>query len=120
MFLFLRFRRLAGRTQTLSGLNLAGAEGFEPPSSVLETDSLAVELTPLKAATRCQPPLFRFLVRLVLAAAVTKLLELQTASGRLFVLRRRVIPLLALSALQCHNFPHFNSFRAPRSAVRSF
>ena len=30
--------------------NLAGAEGFEPPSSVLETDSLTVELTPLKAA----------------------------------------------------------------------
>jgi hypothetical protein len=27
--------------------NLAGAEGFEPPSSVLETDSLAIELTPL-------------------------------------------------------------------------
>jgi hypothetical protein len=27
--------------------HLAGAEGFEPPSSVLETDSLAVELTPL-------------------------------------------------------------------------
>ena len=37
---------------SLSGLNLypqtlAGAEGFEPPSSVLETDSLTVELTPL-------------------------------------------------------------------------
>lgn len=26
---------------------MAGAEGFEPPSSVLETDSLAAELTPL-------------------------------------------------------------------------
>jgi hypothetical protein len=45
-------------------------------------------------------------VRLVLAAAVTKLLELETASGRLLVLRRRVIPLLALSALQRNNFPH--------------
>jgi hypothetical protein len=45
-------------------------------------------------------------VRLVLAAAVTKLLELQTASGRLLVLGRRVIPFLALSALQCDNFPH--------------
>ena len=31
-------------------LNLAGAEGFEPPSQVLETRSLTVELTPLKAA----------------------------------------------------------------------
>jgi hypothetical protein len=50
--------------------------------------------------------LLRFLVRLVLAAAVTELLELETAGGRLLVLRRRVIPLLALSALQCDNFPH--------------
>jgi hypothetical protein len=48
-------------------------------------------------------------VRLVLAAAVTELLELQTAGGRLFVLRRRVIPFLALSALQCNNFPHFQT-----------
>jgi hypothetical protein len=45
-------------------------------------------------------------MRLVLAAAVTELLELQTAGGRLFVLRSRVIPLLALSALQRNNFPH--------------
>ena len=45
-------------------------------------------------------------MRLVLAAAVTELLELQTARGRLLVLCRRVIPFLALSALQCHNFPH--------------
>jgi hypothetical protein len=45
-------------------------------------------------------------VRLVLAAAVTELLELETAGGRLLVLRRRVVPLLALSALQRHNFPH--------------
>jgi hypothetical protein len=42
----------------------------------------------------------------MLAATVTELLELQTASGRLFVLGRRVIPLLALRALQCDDFPH--------------
>jgi hypothetical protein len=48
-------------------------------------------------------------MRLVLAAAITELLELQAARGRLLVLRRRVIPFLALSALQCHNFPHFKS-----------
>jgi hypothetical protein len=45
-------------------------------------------------------------VRLVLAAAVTKLLELETARGRLFVLRRRVVALFALGALQCNDFPH--------------
>src|SRR3954465_3171589 len=31
----------------LHSFELAGAEGLEPPSSVLETDSLAIELTPL-------------------------------------------------------------------------
>ena len=50
-------------------------------------------------------------MRLVFAAAVTKLLELETASGRLLVLRRRVVPFLALSALQCHNFSHLKSFQ---------
>jgi hypothetical protein len=50
--------------------------------------------------------LFRFFVRRVLAATETKLLELETAGGRLLVLRRRVIPFLALGALQCDNFPH--------------
>ena len=49
-------------------------------------------------------------MRLVFPATVTELLELETARGRLLVLRRRVIPLLALSALQCDNFPHFKSF----------
>ena len=42
----------------------------------------------------------------MLAAAATKLLELQAAGGRLLVLRRRVVPLLALGALQCYDFPH--------------
>jgi hypothetical protein len=50
-------------------------------------------------------------VDLVLAAAVTELLELEATRGRLLVLRRRVVPLLALGALQCHNFPHFKSFQ---------
>jgi hypothetical protein len=42
----------------------------------------------------------------VLAAAVTELLELKAARGRLLVLRCRVVPFLALRALQCDNFPH--------------
>jgi hypothetical protein len=49
-------------------------------------------------------------VRLVLTAAITELLELETPSGRLFVLRRRVVALLALGALQCDNFPHLLPF----------
>jgi hypothetical protein len=51
--------------------------------------------------------LLRLFMCLVLAAAVTKLLELETARGRLLVLRRRVVPLLALRALQRHNLAHF-------------
>ena len=35
--------------------DLAGAEGFEPPSSVLETDSLAAKLTPLCPRASCSP-----------------------------------------------------------------
>ena len=46
-------------------------------------------------------------MRLVLAAAVTELLELETTGGRLLVLGGGVVPLLALSALQCHNLSHF-------------
>ena len=42
----------------------------------------------------------------VFAAAITELRELQAAGGRLFVLRRRVIALLAHTTLQCHDFTH--------------
>src|ERR1700745_2756883 len=44
----------------------------------------------------------------VLAAAVAELLELETAGGRLLVLRRRVVPLLAIRALQCDDFAHLS------------
>jgi hypothetical protein len=39
-------------------------------------------------------------------AALAELRELETAGGRLLVLRRCVVALLALGALQCHDFPH--------------
>ena len=42
------------------------------------------------------------------AAAIAKLREFQTAGGRLFILRRRVVPVLALGALQCNNFAHLS------------
>jgi hypothetical protein len=53
-------------------------------------------------------PLLRFLVIRVLAAGIAELRELQTAGGRLLVLRRRVVPVLALGALQCDNFAHLS------------
>src|SRR5579875_1144173 len=101
----------------ISVFNLAGAEGFEPPSPVLETGSLTVELTPLSAGlthawlrlwtpTPGRLSLLRFFMRRVLAATLTELRELKTPCSCLLVLRRRVIALLALAALQCHNLTH--------------
>ena len=45
-------------------------------------------------------------MRSVLAAAVTELLQLKAAGDRLFVFRRRVVPLLTIRALHCDVFPH--------------
>jgi hypothetical protein len=45
-------------------------------------------------------------VLLVAAATLAKLLELETAGGRLLVLSGGVVALFALGALQCHDFPH--------------
>ena len=44
----------------------------------------------------------------VLAAGIAELRELKPAGGRLLVLRRRVVPVLALGALQCNNFAHLS------------
>ena len=93
--------------------NLAGAEGFEPPSSVLETDSLTVELTPLYESRvrspelRGKPPrlrthssrLFHFFMGGVLAATAAELLEFQPLGRRFAVLRGRIIPLFAITTL---------------------
>ena len=45
-------------------------------------------------------------MRRVLATETAKLVELETASGRLLVLGLRVVPVLALAALQCNDFAH--------------
>ena len=103
--------------QEVSGkAELAGELGFEPRSSVLETDSLTVELIPpvKSSALSCKSlelradngSLLRFFVIRVLPAGIAKLRELQAPSGRLLVLRRRVVPVFALRALQCNNFAH--------------
>ena len=43
----------------------------------------------------------------VLAAGIAELRELKPPSGRLLVLRRRVVPVLAHRTLQCDNVAHF-------------
>jgi hypothetical protein len=94
----------------------------------LETDSLTVELTPLKQLQKTSLPtpkrlsddresyhgshrqqkhqnfsqkmgLLGLFVGRVLPAALAELRELETASGRLLVLRRRVIALFAIRTL---------------------
>jgi hypothetical protein len=52
--------------------------------------------------------LLRLFVVRVLAAGIAELRELEPTGGRLLVLRRRVIPVFALGALQCNNFAHFS------------
>jgi hypothetical protein len=52
--------------------------------------------------------LFRFAMRLVLAAVRTEFLHFQTLGGRLFILRACVVPVLAFLALECDDFSrHF-------------
>src|ERR1035437_101517 len=92
---------LATYSQLVAGC-LAGAEGFEPPLAVLETAGLPLNLRPCVA-----PPvqggtliLLDFLVRLVLPAVPAELLHFQAFGGGLLVLGRRVVPVLALRALE--------------------
>jgi hypothetical protein len=55
-------------------------------------------------------------MRRVLAATATELLELQSFSGRLPVLGRRIIPLFAITALQCNDFS--GHFKTPASSSK--
>src|ERR1035438_9125463 len=81
---------------------LAGAEGFEPPLAVLETAGLPLNLRPCVAppVQGGTPILLDFLMRLVLPAVPAELLHFQAFGGSLLVLRRRVVPVLALRALE--------------------
>ena len=86
---------------------LAGAEGFEPPLAVLETAGLPLNLRPCcpaRSRTGSLPVLLDFLVRLVLAAVRAELLHFQTLGRGLLVLRVRVVPVLALGALERDDF----------------
>src|ERR1035437_8397155 len=92
---------LATYSQLSTGC-LAGAEGFEPPLAVLETAGLPLNLRPC-AAPPVQggtPILLDFLMRLVLPAVPAELLHFQAFGGGLLVLGRRVVPVLALCALE--------------------
>ena len=98
---------------------MAGAEGFEPPLAVLETAGLPLNLRPYRIFCVCRPlqtdtfslldfraaVLLDLAVRLVLPAVRTELLHLQPFGGGFLILRVRVVPVLALGALERNDFP---------------
>ena len=90
---------------------MAGVPGLEPGPKVLETSMLTIDTIPLKLGipdskfeinlkSGIWNSLFVFPVQRVAAAATAELLELQPVGRVLFVLRRHVIALLTLGALQ--------------------
>jgi hypothetical protein len=99
----------------------------------LETGSLTVELTPLRAchpeATRFWSPkdlgarltrsLFHFFMRRMLAATTAEFLELQPLSRRLPVLGRRIIALFAITALHRNDFSGHCSLLNSNAEVKS-
>ena len=95
---------------------MAGALGFEPRSSVLETDSLTVELTPLwcrkQEQRRKKIPLapagclLCFFVVGVRTAGITELGHLESTGGGFLVLGRRIVAVFANRALQSNDFAH--------------
>ncbi len=116
---------------------MAGVPGFEPGPKVLETSMLTIDTIPLSIWNRgfgilelCQNRkpqiLFVFSVQRVAAATTAELLELKPTRRVLLVLRRHVIALFALGALQRnvisrHNFyPGKSGFKISNSRLRVF
>ncbi len=59
---------------------------------------------------------FHFFVPRVLAARIAKLFRLQALGVLLFVLRRRVVAVFAIAALQRDSFPHQSATSVPLSS----
>src|SRR6266700_4269882 len=70
---------------------LAGAEGFEPPSPVLETGSLTVELTPLFRVGRAPSPAFHYFTSLCGVCLRHRLQNFFSSNRSGFVLRFFVV-----------------------------
>src|SRR5579862_3501258 len=86
---------------------MAGAEGFEPPLAVLETAGLPLNLRPFSVKhPQLYTILLNFLVWLMLPAFAAKLLHFEPLGRGFLVFSAGVIPVLALAALECDDFPH--------------
>jgi hypothetical protein len=91
---------------------LAGALGFEPRLSVLETDVLAIDTMPLRrlaAQPLCrQPSLLHFLMGIVFPAELAELIPLQPIRVVLLILHSGIVPLLADRACQIDDLSHLS------------
>src|SRR6185436_778205 len=93
--------------------SLAGALGFEPRLSVLETDVLPLTPCPYRRpATQPvnrRPSLFHFLMGNVLPTELAELIPLQAIRVILFIFHGGIVPLLADRACQINNLTHLNT-----------
>jgi hypothetical protein len=89
-----------------SKLGVAGALGFEPRLSVLETDVLPLTLCPYPNE------LLHFLMLLVFPAELAELVTFQPIGIVLLVLGRRIVPLLARRASHVDDFTHLSLLRS--------
>ena len=89
---------------------MAGQEGFEPPSRGFGVRCSAVRATGL---CRSLTDLLGFLVRSVFAARRAEFLQLKFIGRRLFVFRRCIVSVLAISASQNDDVAHFVPFPFP-------
>ena len=113
---------------------MAGVAGLEPAPKVLETSMLTIDTIPLSECEfRISNDEFRFVIRYslfdihhlfvlfmqtVAAAAAAKLAKLKPVRRVLFVFRRHVVPLFALSALQNYIISrHFLPLISQHSAI---
>src|SRR5215208_1434914 len=80
---------------------VAGALGFEPRLSVLETDVLPLTL--------CPYTLLHLFVRRVLPAELAELIALQPVRIVLLIFVGRIVPLLAERTRHVNDFTHRNS-----------
>ena len=103
--------------QVSVGKNMAGQEGFEPPtpgfgdrcSTVRATGLQAEELRLFMAAVTTRD-LFRFFMGCVQPTKAAELLEFEFLRGTLLVLRGRIVSLLARGAGERDDVAHDKSF----------
>jgi hypothetical protein len=92
---------------------LAGEEGFEPPHPVLETGGLPLNLLPFTLSSRVSGregfiPFASLHLAMdgVFPARITEFLRLHPVGVLFLVFCRRIVPVLAIIALQRDDFAH--------------